>query len=124
LLQSALARMEGQPVVFTTEFDMWQLGTVVYEISGGKPYWPAPMSDLQILHTLASPSVKLPHEARPVETELLQRILSQLLTRLPTHRLTADSLRKLLEKEEATGPLALTINAGYARTDAPIVLDP
>jgi serine/threonine protein kinase len=124
VLQLAKARLQGQPIVFTTAFDMWQLGTFVYEVSVGKKYWPASQTDLQILHALASPSVQLPHEARPVETELVQRILSQLLTRNPAHRLTADSLKKLLDKEEETGTLAATINAGFAKTETPIVLDP
>ena len=81
------------------------------------------MTDLQILHILATPSAKLPHEERPVSTELVQRILSQLLTRSGAHRLTAESLKKMLDKEEETGTLAATINAGYAKTETPIVLD-
>lgn len=77
---------------------------------------------MQILHALATPSAKLPHEQRPASTELVQRILSQLLTREEAHRLTAENLKKLLDKEEETGTLAATINAGVAKTEQPVVL--
>jgi serine/threonine protein kinase len=118
----AKARLEAQPITFTTAFDMWQLGTFVYEVSTGTPYWPEATTEVQILHTLATDSARLPHEDRPVKTELVQRILSQLLTRDEAARLTAESLKKLLDKEEETGTLAATINAGLAQTEMPIVL--
>ena len=122
-MQLANARLEAQPITITTAFDMWQLGTFVYEVATGSPYWPANTTDLQILHTLASDSQKLPHEERPVQAELVRRILAQLLTRSAEARLTAESLKKLLDKEEETGTLAATINAGHAKTEMPIVLD-
>lgn len=122
-MQLAAARLHNGSVVLATSFDMWQLGTFVYEVATGKPYWPSSMTDLQILNALASESTPLPHEERPVSTELVQRILSQLLTRKATERLTAEALKKLLDKEEETGTLAATINAGKAMTEQPIVLD-
>jgi serine/threonine protein kinase len=121
-VQLAHARLEGQPVQINTQYDMWQLGTFVYEVATDKPYWLRSMSDEQILNVLARDNARLPHEERPVPQELVQRILSQLLTRNPVHRLNAESLRKLLEQEEETGTLAATINPGYARTEAPIEL--
>jgi hypothetical protein len=71
---------------------------------------------------LAHDNARLPYEERPVPQELVQRTLSQLLTCNPVHRLNAESLRKLSEQEEETGTLAVTINPGYARTEAPIEL--
>ena len=121
-MQLADKRLRGEVVTITTAYDMWQLGTFVYEVATGRPFWPEAFTDAQILHTLATESSKLPHEAKPVGTELVQRILTQLLIRNPAHRLTADALKKLLDKEEETGTLAATINAGYAKTEAPIEL--
>jgi serine/threonine protein kinase len=121
-LQLAHARLAGETVRINTQYDMWQLGTFVYEVATDTPYWPQNMSDEQVLNVLARDNARLPHEERPVPQELVQRILSQLLTRQPTHRLNAESLRKVLEQEEESSTLAATINPGYARTEAPIEL--
>lgn len=121
-MQLAQALLNREHVAINMSYDMWQFGTFVYEVATGKPFWPRNLSEQQILQVLARDSARLPHEENPVPQELVQRILSQLLTRNPAHRLTAESLRKLLDKEEETGTLAATINPGYARTEAPIEL--
>ena len=50
--------MGNQAVAMTTAFDLWQMGTFLYELTEGHPYWPASVTDLQVRlrHTAAVPT--------------------------------------------------------------------
>lgn len=91
---------------------MWALGMALWEVCADVEYWPASMTEQQVLWTLATASEPLPHEARPAPVELVQRIVSKLLTRDPAERYTSLQLKHRLDEEEQTGTLAATINSG------------
>jgi serine/threonine protein kinase len=110
-LQLAKARLEGKSVFVQFSYDMWMLGVFVYELSTGEPYWPPRMTDGQVLHVLSEPSMRLPHESRPVSIDLVNRILKQLLTRDESTRLDSVALKALLDHEEETGTLSSTMNS-------------
>ena len=98
-------------MIVRQSYDMWQLGVFIYELSTGRPYWPNKMTDGQVLHNLATPQARLPHESNPVSIDLVNRILGQLLTRDEGARLDAVALKALLDHEEETGTLSSTMNA-------------
>lgn len=122
-LQLASGRLSGSPMIVRQSYDMWQLGVFIYELSTGRPYWPSRMTDGQILHNLATPQARLPHESNPVSIDLVNRILGQLLTRDEGARLDAVALKALLDHEEETGTLSSTMNAMPPRASPVVILD-
>ena len=71
---------------------------------------------------LATPALKLPHEERPVSSDVVQRIITKLLTRRAEDRIDAEALKAVLDSEERTGTLVRTVNVGRAVTETAIEL--
>jgi serine/threonine protein kinase len=97
---------------------MWMLGTLVYELMRGEPYWHESMADQQILRVLRDPTRKLPHQERPV-VPMVQKLLVRLLERDPEARLTArDCELELTQNATVMAGGNATINAGADIVDA------
>jgi hypothetical protein len=58
--------MAQQPLQMRFSYDIWQFGMMIYEAMFG-PYWPPSETDASILHKLATPTMKLPHEVDGLE---------------------------------------------------------
>jgi serine/threonine protein kinase len=91
------ALLQSEAVEFHLSYDMWQLGLLLYEVAQGEPYWPASMQDARILHTLATPTERLPHESRPLRTPEAHQMLTDLMKRDPAERMNAADFWKRLE---------------------------
>jgi hypothetical protein len=58
--------MAQHPLKMRHTYDIWQFGMMIYEGMFGS-YWPSGATDASILHKLATPTTKLPHEADGLE---------------------------------------------------------
>lgn len=65
-MQHAEAQMALKPLRMQPSYDIWQLGLMIYEARYG-PFWPPDATDASILHKLATPSARMPHEAEALE---------------------------------------------------------
>jgi serine/threonine protein kinase len=101
--------------------DMWMLGTLVYEVMTGEPYWRKSLRDVDVLQIMADPNKPLPHEEKPV-LQLVQLILKDLLHRDPAQRLSSSDLIKRLEADMATAG-ARTMNPGPIVNQDDVILD-
>ena len=97
------ARMRGESLRMDRPFDVWQLGILVYEIVQRRPYWRPDISEAELLHTLASADVPLPHEVAPVRLDNVQGMLRLMLARDPTDRPKHDGLKTVLEDHDKSG---------------------
>lgn len=97
------ARMRGDGLRMDRPFDVWQLGILVYEIVQRRSYWRPDISEAELLHTLASSDVLLPHEVAPVRLDNVQGMLRLMLARDPADRPKHDGLKTVLEDHDKSG---------------------
>ena len=92
------------------------------QVAAGTPYWPAAMTELDIMRALVMPSAKLPHEERPASEALVRRLLSQLLARDPADRISASNLARWLQAEPAGPPADVnTTTTPVEQTPPPVI---
>jgi hypothetical protein len=73
-MQLAEDQMALKPLKMQKSYDLWQFGIMIFEAVGG-PYWPQGTTDASILHKLATPTTKLPHETEQLEPPEIRNML-------------------------------------------------